>query len=112
MRPSPWQMWLKFLVNWQRSEWTHAFGRGRLMLCKLCRSKNQVRLNAELVLTSEKLKSALQDTTLYLIAKPVVCFNCGFVQLKVPKPKLRLLKENPGRKFPQRVRSQRKNARY
>jgi hypothetical protein len=82
------------------------------MLCKLCGSKNQVRLNAELVLTSEMLKSAVQDTTLYLIAKPVVCFDCGLVQLKVPKPKLRLLKENTGRKSPLRVRSQRKNARH
>ena len=62
------------------------------MLCKLCASKNQVQLNAELVLTSAKLKSALQDNPLYLIAKPVVCFDCGFALLRVPKPKLDLLK--------------------
>ena len=62
------------------------------MPCKSCASKTQVRLNAELVLTSPKLKSALQDAPLYLIAKPVVCLDCGFFQLRVPHPKLKLLK--------------------
>jgi hypothetical protein len=62
------------------------------MPCKLCGSKDQIRLNSELVLTSPKLKSALQDTPLYLIAKPVVCFDCGFALLSVPKAKLKLLK--------------------
>jgi hypothetical protein len=70
------------------------------MPCKLCASKNQVRLNAELALTSAKLKSALQDPPLYLIAKPVVCLDCGFVQLRVPRPKLKVLKEDKGRESP------------
>jgi hypothetical protein len=70
------------------------------MVCKSCASKNQVRLNAELVLTSAKLKSALQDTPLYLISKPVVCFDCGFTEFRVPKPKLKLFKENHGKKSP------------
>jgi len=64
------------------------------MPCKSCASKNQVRLNAELVLTSPKLKSALKDTPLYLIARPVVCFDCGFFQLRIPRSELKLLKQS------------------
>jgi hypothetical protein len=70
------------------------------MLCELCGSKNQVRLNAELALTSPKLKTALRNTTLYLIAPARVCFGCGFAQVKIPKSKLKQLRENTDRSFP------------
>lgn len=64
------------------------------MVCKECVSGHLVRLNAEFAFTHEKLKAVMQDAPLYLAGKAVVCLDCGRVEIKAPKHKLAILREN------------------
>ena len=72
---------------------TLAIGLAALMVCPKCGSKDRVQLNAELSLTHGKLER-VGKPPIYLVQKTVVCTNCGLLELKVPKPKLRLLKQS------------------
>ena len=65
-----------------------------LMACKSCASENQRRINAELALTPPTLQAMLRNVPVYLVQKADVCFECGFLELKVPKRKLAMLKRS------------------
>lgn len=63
------------------------------MVCKVCASRSQVRVNAEAALTLTKLKPALRNSPVYVTGTSTVCLDCGSLLLKVPKPKLTSLRK-------------------
>ena len=71
------------------------------MACKVCNSDNQTEFVAEISFVGAG-RSALKQAPVYTIQKPLVCLECGFAELVVPKPELLALKgdRQAGRKVP------------
>ena len=61
------------------------------MACKSCKSENQTEFVAEISFVGPG-RSALERAPVYTIQKPVVCLECGFTELVIPKPELQSLK--------------------
>lgn len=61
------------------------------MACKACGSDNQEALCAEIAFALSG-RSALESAPVYMAEKPLVCFECGFTELVIPKAKLQMLK--------------------
>jgi hypothetical protein len=60
------------------------------MSCPACRSDNQTEFSAEMLIHHEGLKN-LDKSGGLLFPKLLVCVDCGFSQLTIPKPALALL---------------------
>lgn len=63
------------------------------MTCRMCASRRQVRVNAEVALTLAKLRPAVKNGPVYVIGTSTVCLACGSLVLKVPKAKLMPLRK-------------------
>ena len=63
-----------------------------IVACKACGSENQKGFGAEIAFVFTGLR-ALQHAPVYTIEKPLVCLECGFTELVIPKPKLQVLKD-------------------
>jgi hypothetical protein len=60
------------------------------MSCPACRSDNQMDFSAEMIIHHDGLKN-LDKSGALLFPKLLVCVDCGFSQLTIPKPALALL---------------------
>ena len=63
------------------------------MACKLCGSNNLHKLNGELSASLPNIKEVRVEP-FYLCQEFLVCFYCGFSDLRIPKEKLESLKKN------------------
>jgi hypothetical protein len=63
------------------------------MACMLCGSENQDLFNAELVLSFTKLEAVLKNPPAYMVRKPLVCLECGFMEVFVRQAELREIRK-------------------
>ena len=63
------------------------------MACKLCGSNNLHKLNGELTASLPDI-AEVNIEPFYLCQELLVCFDCGFADLRIPKEKLESLKKN------------------
>lgn len=64
------------------------------MPCMLCGSENQDLFNAELVLSFIKLEGVLMNAPSHMVRKPLVCLECGFMEVFVRQAELRELRKS------------------
>lgn len=69
-------------------------GVGGPVACKACGSDNQKGFSAEIAFVFAE-RDILEKAPVYMVEKPVVCLECGFTELVIPKPKLEALKGTP-----------------
>jgi hypothetical protein len=70
------------------------------MSCPKCTLGNQVEVSAEMIIHCDGLKN-LENSGVLLFPKLLVCVNCGFSQLTVPKTSLALLaSDSPNSELP------------
>lgn len=62
------------------------------MECKSCKSRNLQRFDAELTASLAKLEG-LTTSPVYICQSILVCLDCGFAELHVPRLELSQLKE-------------------
>ena len=62
------------------------------MSCKSCHSENQREFNVEVAIHFPGLKG-LDQPTVFVFAKLLVCLDCGFAQFVIPETELRRLAE-------------------
>jgi hypothetical protein len=64
------------------------------MSCPICASAKQVEYSVEMMVHRTGLKS-LDNPSVLVIQKALVCLDCGFSQFTVPKSELALLASDP-----------------
>jgi len=62
------------------------------MECKACRSENLQKFAGELTASSLSMHN-LDSSPVYVCQQVVVCVDCGFAELVVPRQELELLKK-------------------
>jgi len=62
------------------------------MACKACKSENLRKLDGELTVTQPDLKG-LSVPPFYICQRVLVCLDCGFAELVIPAPELRVLRK-------------------
>jgi len=75
----------------RESDWGSVFG--NQMTCKQCGSNNLHKLNGELTASFPNIEE-VKVKPFYLCQEFLVCFDCGFADLQIPKEKLESLKKN------------------
>jgi hypothetical protein len=63
------------------------------MACMLCGSENQDLFNAEFVLSCTKLEAVVKNSPAYMVRKPLVCLECGFMEVFVRQTELREIRK-------------------
>jgi hypothetical protein len=62
------------------------------MFCKSCHSENRREFNGEVAIHFPGLKG-LDQPTVFVFAKLLVCLDCGFAEFVIPETELRRLAE-------------------
>ncbi len=65
--------------------------KGGIVVCRSCGSENRSTFGAEISLVRTG-RNILGSNPVYILEKAMVCLECGFLELTIPKPALEALK--------------------
>ena len=64
------------------------------MSCSICASARQVEYSFEMMVHRDGLKN-IDNSSVLVLQKALVCMYCGFSQFTIPKPELSVLASDP-----------------